>query len=40
VTRTVEGYHQTYGVGMPIILYFNHTVTNRRGIEKALQGTG
>ena len=25
VTQTIEGYHQTYGVGMPIILYFNHT---------------
>jgi lipoprotein-anchoring transpeptidase ErfK/SrfK len=39
VTQTVEGYHQTYGVGMPIILYFNHTITNRRAIEKALQVT-
>lgn len=37
VTQTVEGYNQTYGVGMPIILYFNHTITNRRAIEKALQ---
>ena len=37
VTRTVEGYHQTYGVGMPIILYFDHTITNRSAIEKALQ---
>ena len=37
VTQTVEGYHQTYGVGMPIILYFNRTITNRRAIEKALQ---
>jgi lipoprotein-anchoring transpeptidase ErfK/SrfK len=37
VTQTVEGYHQSYGVGMPIILYFNHTITNRRAIEKALQ---
>ena len=39
VTKTVEGYHQTYGVGMPIILYFNHAITNRRAIEKALQLT-
>jgi lipoprotein-anchoring transpeptidase ErfK/SrfK len=39
VTQTVEGYHQSYGVGMPIILYFNHTITNRRAIEKALQLT-
>ncbi len=37
VTQTVEGYRQTYGVGMPIILYFNHTITNRRAIEKALE---
>ena len=37
VTQTIEGYHQTYGVGMPIILYFNHTMTNRGAIEKALQ---
>ena len=39
VTQTVEGYQQTYGVGMPIILYFNHTITNRGAIEKALQVT-
>jgi lipoprotein-anchoring transpeptidase ErfK/SrfK len=37
VTETIEGYQQTYGVGMPIILYFNHTITNRRAVEKALQ---
>jgi lipoprotein-anchoring transpeptidase ErfK/SrfK len=37
VTQTVEGYQQTYGVGMPIVLYFNHTITNRGTIEKALQ---
>ncbi|HET8977481.1 MAG TPA: Ig-like domain-containing protein [Solirubrobacteraceae bacterium] len=37
VTETIEGYHQTYGVGMPIILYFNHTITNRSAIERALQ---
>ena len=39
MTKTVEGYHQTYGVGMPIILYFNRAITNRRAIEKALQVT-
>jgi lipoprotein-anchoring transpeptidase ErfK/SrfK len=33
----IEGHHQTYGVGMPIILYFNQTITNRTAIEKALQ---
>jgi hypothetical protein len=31
VTRTVEGYHQTYGVGMPIILYFDHTIAKPHG---------
>ena len=39
VTKTIEGYNQTYGVGMPIILYFDHKITNRRAIEKALQVT-
>jgi lipoprotein-anchoring transpeptidase ErfK/SrfK len=37
VTRTIEGYNQTYGVGMPIILYFDHTITNRKAIEKAIE---
>jgi lipoprotein-anchoring transpeptidase ErfK/SrfK len=37
VTETVEGYRQTYGIGMPIILYFNHAITDRRAVEKALQ---
>jgi lipoprotein-anchoring transpeptidase ErfK/SrfK len=37
VAQTLEGYHQTYGVGMPIILYFNHTMTNRKAIEKVIQ---
>jgi lipoprotein-anchoring transpeptidase ErfK/SrfK len=37
VTQTIEGYHQTYGVGMPIILYFNRTITDRKPIEEALQ---
>lgn len=37
VTQTVEDHNQSYGVGMPIILYFNHTITNRPTIEKALQ---
>ena len=36
-TETIEGYHQTYGIGMPIILYFDRTITNRRAIEKAIQ---
>ena len=37
MTQTVEGYHQTYGVGMPIILYFDQAITNRRAIEQALE---
>jgi lipoprotein-anchoring transpeptidase ErfK/SrfK len=36
-TRTVEGYDQTYGVGMPIILYFSQRITNRKAVEEALR---
>jgi lipoprotein-anchoring transpeptidase ErfK/SrfK len=36
-TEIVEGYGQTYGIGMPIILYFDRAITNRRAIERALQ---
>ena len=36
-TRIVEGYRQTYGVGMPIILYFSRRITNRPAVERALQ---
>ncbi len=36
ITEIFEGYHQQYGVGMPIILTFNHPVTNRRAVESAL----
>jgi lipoprotein-anchoring transpeptidase ErfK/SrfK len=32
----VEGYHQTYGVGMPIILYLSRPVTDRAAVERAL----
>jgi lipoprotein-anchoring transpeptidase ErfK/SrfK len=35
--RIVEGSHQTYGVGMPIILYFDQPIRNRRAVEKALE---
>jgi lipoprotein-anchoring transpeptidase ErfK/SrfK len=35
--RIVEGYGQTYGVGMPIILYFSGPVSHRAAVERALQ---
>jgi lipoprotein-anchoring transpeptidase ErfK/SrfK len=36
-TRIIEGSGQTYGVGMPIILYFSQPITNRVAVERALQ---
>jgi len=36
-TRIIEGYHQTYGVGMPIILYFSRPVTHKAAVERALE---
>ena len=38
-THIVEGYQQTYGVGMPIILYFSQQITNKAAVERALQIT-
>jgi lipoprotein-anchoring transpeptidase ErfK/SrfK len=38
-TEIVEGYRQTYGVGMPIILYFDRPVVYRAAVERALQIT-
>jgi lipoprotein-anchoring transpeptidase ErfK/SrfK len=36
-TEILEGYGQTYGVGMPIILYFSQRITNKAAVERALQ---
>jgi lipoprotein-anchoring transpeptidase ErfK/SrfK len=33
----IEGYRQTYGVGMPIILYLSRPVLDRAAVERALQ---
>ena len=38
-TQIYEGTDQTYGVGMPIILYFNHQITDKAAVERALQLT-
>jgi lipoprotein-anchoring transpeptidase ErfK/SrfK len=36
-TTIFEGYQQTYGVGMPIILTFDHPVVDKRAVEQALE---
>jgi len=36
-TEILEGYGQSYGVGMPVILYFSQKITNRAAVERALQ---
>ncbi len=38
-TMIFEGYHQTYGVGMPIILTFSQPVTNKAAVERSLELT-
>jgi len=35
-TQIFEGYQQTYGVGMPIILNFSRPITNRAAVERSL----
>jgi lipoprotein-anchoring transpeptidase ErfK/SrfK len=34
---TLLGYHQHYGVGIPIILNFNHAITRKAAVEKSIQ---
>ncbi len=36
-TQILEGSGQTYGVGMPVILYFSQHITNKAAVERALQ---
>jgi lipoprotein-anchoring transpeptidase ErfK/SrfK len=38
-TQIYEGSGQTYGVGMPKILYFSQQITNKAAVERALQIT-
>jgi lipoprotein-anchoring transpeptidase ErfK/SrfK len=36
-TRIIEGAGQTYGVGMPIILYFSRPIADRAAVERSLE---
>jgi lipoprotein-anchoring transpeptidase ErfK/SrfK len=36
-TQIIEGKDQTYGVGMPILLYFDRPISDRKAVERALE---
>src|SRR5712692_9377517 len=36
-TMIFEGYHKTYGVGMPIMLTFSQPITDKAAVERSLQ---
>ena len=38
-TQIFEGYNQTYGVGMPIMLTFSEPITRKAAVERSLQLT-
>src|SRR5581483_83522 len=38
-TQIFEGYKQSYGVGMPIMLTFSQPITNRAAVERSLEVT-
>ena len=38
-TEIFEGQGQTYGVGMPIILTFNHPITDKAAVERSIELT-
>ncbi len=38
-TQIFEGYNQTYGVGMPVLLTFSQPITNKAAVERSLQLT-